>query len=126
MCIRDRSKNAVYFVDREDRLVGVNRQSSQPLTSMPIQDYALHLSNNLTDRICLSTTTGRVACFTEARIELGTLPMPTPGGFAWLLFPKTELATDFATFHQNPGRRPIMPDVPKTDPAAEGDGAAAP
>ena len=120
------SKNAVYFVDREDRLVGVNRQSSQPLTSMPIQDYALHLSNNLTDRICLSTTTGRVACFTEARIELGTLPMPTPGGFAWLLFPKTELATDFATFHQNPGRRPIMPDVPKTDPAAESDGAASP
>ena len=37
-----------------------------------------------------------------------------------------ELATDFATFHQNPGRRPIMPDVPKTDPAAEGDGAATP
>ena len=120
------SKHAVYFVDREDRLVGVNRQTSQLLTSLAIPDYSLHLSNNLTDRVYLSTSTGRVACFSEARIELGTVPIPTPGGLAWLVIPRSEVAADFATFHQNPGRRPIMPDVPKTDPAVDDPANAVP
>ncbi len=113
------SKNSVYYIDRDDRLVAVNRQTGQPATSMEVQNYSMHLRNNLTDRVYLSTAVGRVACFAESRIEVGTLPVPTPGGFAWLLFPRSEVVADFATFHQNPDRRPIMSDVPKTDAAAE-------
>jgi outer membrane protein assembly factor BamB len=117
------SENAVYFVDINDRLVSVNRSTASNPIVTPVREYSIHLNNRLTDRVYLSTASGRVACFTETRIELGVLPLPSAGCLTWLLYPKAELSPEFAAYHQNPGRRPLMPDVPKSDaplPAAEG------
>lgn len=123
------SENAVYFVDINGRLVAVNRLTATNPIVTPVQEYTIHLNNDLTDRVYLSTTSGRVACFTESRIELGALPVPVAGCLTWLLYPRAELAPEFAAYHQNPGGRPLMPDVPKKDPpvpAADGDAPEAP
>jgi len=118
------SENAVHFVDINDRLVSVNRMTASNPIVTPAREYSIHLNNRLTDRVYLSTTSGRVACFTETRIELGGLPLPSAGCLTWLLYPKAELSPEFASYHQNPGRRPLMPDVPQSDgpmPAAQED-----
>lgn len=121
------SENAVYYVDINDRVVSVSRKRAGNPVVTPTRDYSIQINNNLTDRVYLSTTSGRVACFTESRIELGILPLVAGGGFSWLLYPMNELAPEFAVYHQNPGQRPISTDVPRKDPAlpaASGDAAA--
>jgi hypothetical protein len=121
------SENAVFFVDINDQLVSVNRKSADNPIMTPVRDYTIHLNNRVTDRVYRSTESGRVACFTESRIELGPLPLPNAGGLTWLLYPRAELSAEFATYHQNPGQRPLMPDVPKTDgPRPAADEAEAP
>lgn len=111
------SENAVYYLDTYDRVVSVSRDHAGNSAMTPTQEYTLRINNRLTDRVYLSTASGRVACFTESRIELGALPVPGPGGLGWLIYPQSQLAPDFARYHQHPGGRPIMPDVSKHDPA---------
>ncbi len=111
------SENAVYFVDLNDRVVSASRDFAGIAVVTPTREYTIPINNGLTDRVYLSTESGRVACFTESRIELGTMPIPALGGVTWVLYPMTELSPDFAVYHQDPNRRPIMPDVPKKDPA---------
>ena len=101
------SENAVYVVNLNGELLAVNRETGKEPRVFPVRDYAIHVSNNLTDRVYLSTESGRVACFTESRIELGAMMFPAAGCVSWLLYPKTELAPEFAAYHQNPGNRPL-------------------
>jgi outer membrane protein assembly factor BamB len=112
------SKQAVYFVDINDRVVAVSREHAGSPVVTPTREYTIHINNSLTDRVFLSTAFGRVACFAEERLKVGALAIPAPGGLSWLVYPESELSPDFAEYHQHPRNRPIMPDVPKTDPAA--------
>jgi outer membrane protein assembly factor BamB len=109
--------NAAYYVDRNDRVVSVSREHGGNPFTTATREYSIHINNSLTDRIYLCTASGRMACFTESRIELGTLPVPSPAGLSWIVYPKTALAPDFAEYHQNPGLRPIEANVPSSDPA---------
>ena len=111
------SENAIYLVNLNDELLAVNRKTGKEPRVFPVRDYSIHVVNNLTDRVYLSTESGRVACFTESRIELGAMMLPAAGCVSWLLYPKSELAAEFAAYHQNPNGRPLTVDVPKTDPA---------
>jgi len=109
------SENAAYFVDKNDRVVAVSRANAGSRVVTPTREFTIHINNALTDRVYLSTAGGRVACFTESRIQVGAMPVPSAGGISWLLYPQAELAPEFARYHRNPGARPIMPDVPKVD-----------
>lgn len=111
------SENTAYFVDLNDRVVSVSREHGGSPIVTPTRDYTIHINNSLTDRVYLSTASGRVACFTESRIEVGALPVPIIGAPTWMIYPLQELSPEFASYHQNPGARPIMPDVIKKDPA---------
>lgn len=112
------SEASTYFVDYHDRVVSVDREDGENRTVTPTRDYSIHINNQLTDRVFVSTQSGRIACFTETRVELGSLMLPTPICATWLAYPKALLTPEFAVYHQNPGARPLMPDVPKTDPPA--------
>lgn len=111
------SENTAYFVDLNDRVVSVSREHGGSPVVTPTRDYTIHVNNSLTDRVYLSTASGRVACFTESRIEIGAMPVPISGAPTWMIYPLQELSPEFASYHQNPGARPIMPDVIKKDPA---------
>jgi len=120
------SENAAYYVDKNDRVVGVSRLNAGNPVVTPTRDFTIHVNNTLTDRVYLSTASGRVACFTESRIQVGALPVPFFAGLSWVVYPEAELSPDFARYHRNPGARPIMPDVPKVDqplPSADADAA---
>lgn len=112
------SENTAYFVDLNDRVVSVSRDHGGSPVVTPTRDYTIHINNSLTDRVYLSTASGRVACFTESRIEVGVLPVPIIGAPTWMIYPLQELSPEFASYHQNPGARPIMPDVFKKDPVS--------
>jgi outer membrane protein assembly factor BamB len=112
------SENTAYFVDLNDRVVSVSREHGGSPIVTPTRDYTIHINNSLTDRVYLSTASGRVACFTESRIEVSAMPVPIFGAPTWMIYPLQELAPEFATYHQHPGARPIMPDVLKKDPVA--------
>lgn len=123
------SENAAYFVDKNDRVVAVSRLNAGSPVVTPTRDFTIHVNNTLTDRVYLSTAGGRVACFTESRIQVGALPVPLLAGLTWIVYPQAALAPDFARYHRNPEARPIMPDVPELDPAppaAEGDAVEMP
>ena len=47
------------------------------------------------------------------------MPVPIFGAPTWMIYPLQELSPEFASYHQNPGARPIMPDVLKKDPAVD-------
>jgi outer membrane protein assembly factor BamB len=112
------SRNAVHFINGIGELVSVNRETAESRVSIPVRDYTIQIANDLTDRIYMSTSSGRVVCMAEQRFEMGVMPIPVAGALSWIFYPKQELAPEFATYHQNPGRRPLMPDVPKRDAAA--------
>ena len=113
------SENTAYFVDLNDRVVSVSREHGGSPIVTPTRDYTIHINNSLTDRVYLSTASGRVACFTESRIEVSAMPVPIFGAPTWMIYPFQELSPEFASYHQNPGARPIMPDVIKKDPVAD-------
>lgn len=117
--------NAAYFVDINDQVVSVSRENADSPMATPTRDYQIRINNCLTDRVFLCTDSGRVACFTESRIQIGALPFPAAGGLTWLYYPQTALSPDFAVYHQNPGGRPLMPDVPKHDPPIPAEDGAA-
>ena len=117
------SEHVVYAIDNGGRLIACLRTTAEVIESHNVPEYSRHISNGLTDRVYLGTSAGQIACYAEKRVELGVLPLPLGGGFTWVLYPESELAPDFASFHQHPEDQPIMPDVPETTPAAVSVGA---
>ena len=85
------TNRAVYVIDSAGRLVTVNRKTGNIVAQTMYSDLSVPIRNSLTDRVYLSTTSGRVVCLKESGI-------------------------DFPIYHQNPQRKPIMPEVAK--PAA--------
>ena len=120
------SESTLYYVDLYDRLIGVDRNSAEPVFSMELDEHGLRPFNDRTDRVLTITQSGRVTSFAERRIEFGIVAIPAGGGITWAVTPKAELTFDFARFHRNPGERPISPEVPAKDPKpaapAEGQG----
>lgn len=95
------TKKAVYVVDSAGRLVTVNRRTGQVVAKEQYRDLTVPIRNSVTDRLYLSSTSGRVVCMKESGI-------------------------DFPIYHQNPQRSPIMPEVaqpalaqPATDAGVE-------
>lgn len=111
------SESSVFFTDRVGDIVSVGRASGSERLETKIPEFSIHVKNDLTDRVFVGTTNGRVACFTESRIELSLLPVPVAGAMLWVPYPRTELTPEFAAYHQNPGRQPVMPGIPESDPA---------
>jgi hypothetical protein len=110
---------AVYFIDDAGRLAAVNRESGTPLNEAATPGYSLHISNALTDRVYLGSSSGQVACFAEARVELGVLALPVGGALTFAIAPESLLSADFAKFHQHPGGQPIMPEVSPAGPESD-------
>ena len=87
------TNKAVYVIDSAGRLVTVNRRTGKVAAESHYPGLDVPLHNSVTDRVYLSSTSGRVVCMKESDI-------------------------DFPIYHQNPERSPIMPEVAK--PAAAG------
>lgn len=87
------TNRAVYVIDSAGRLVTVNRKTGKIVAQTMYSDLSVPIRNSLTDRVYLSTTSGRVVCLKESGI-------------------------DFPIYHQNPQRKPIMPDVAKPSATA--------
>lgn len=120
------SESTLYYTDLYGRLIGVNRNSAEPVFSMEMDEAGVLPFNDRTDRVLAITQSGRVTSFAERRIEFGIMAIPVGGGITWAVTPKAELSVDFARYHRNPGERPISPEVPAKDPKpaapAEGQG----
>ncbi|MCA9057423.1 MAG: PQQ-binding-like beta-propeller repeat protein, partial [Planctomycetaceae bacterium] len=81
----------VYAVDSSNRLLQIDRETGTTLKHLDLHEYSMGIQNEVTDRLYFVTSSGRVLC-------LGVQ------------------GEDFATYHQNPERRPIMPEVPEKEP----------
>lgn len=110
-------QSTVYYVDLNDQVVSVGREHGGSPVVTPTRDYTIHVNNSLTDRVFLSTASGRVACFTESRIMVSVMPFPIFGPPAWLTYPSQEVTPDPAAYYQIPRHRPISTDVLEKDPA---------
>ena len=86
------TEKAVYVLDSAGRLVTVNRKTGQVVAKEQHRDLSIPIRNSVTDRVYLSSTSGRVVCMKESGI-------------------------DFPIYHQNPQRSPIMPEVAEPAPA---------
>jgi outer membrane protein assembly factor BamB len=80
------SQDYVYAMDITNRLLKINRASAELEHHVTLNDHTFRLSNGLTDRIFLATASGTVVCLAED-------------------------GSDFATYHQRPGRQPLMPEL---------------
>lgn len=87
------TEKAVYVVDSSGRLLTVDRKTGEVVEITPIPEMNVPIRNSLTDRIYLSSTSGRVVCMKESGIDL-------------------------PIYHQNPKRSPIMPEIAEPAPAA--------
>lgn len=124
------SGNRVYAVDNAQRLAIIDRHTSSVLKRIPVRGYSHPLRNLLTDRIYLISDSGHIVCLAETGSDF---PVSIDGRdfdsrglmTVWNRFPVlsvTRSHSEFATYHQNPQRKPVMPDVPateKTSPPAE-------
>ncbi|MEY3176489.1 MAG: hypothetical protein RLZZ436_4403 [Planctomycetota bacterium] len=113
------SDNVVYCLDRNGTVLAVNRDTAEVLGEQRLPDSDIQIFNDRTDRVIVSTLSGRVSAWAETRVMLGLMPLPTPAGLTWLLGPESELNPEFARFHRNPEARPVMPEVPAQDPQPE-------
>ena len=87
------TEKAVYVVDSSGRLLTVDRKTGEVVEITQIPGMNVPIRNSLTDRIYLSSTSGRVVCMKESGIDL-------------------------PIYHQNPKRSPIMPEIAEPAPAA--------
>ena len=87
------TQKAVYVIDSAARLVTANRKTGKVIAKEQFPDLTVPIRNSVTDRLYLSSTSGRVVCMKESGI-------------------------DFPIYHQNPQRSPIMPEVANPAPAA--------
>lgn len=88
------SATRVYAVDLSRRLVVIDRNTADVLGRISLIDHRIVVRNGSTDRIYVSTPSGNVVCLAEK-------------------------GSNFATYHNNPDREPILPVVPATAPATE-------
>ena len=87
------SENAVYVLDSSGRLLTVDRKTGEVLEKTEFPGLNVPIRNSVTDRLYLSSTSGRVVCLSESGV-------------------------DFPIYHQNPKRSPIMPGIAEPAPAA--------
>jgi len=107
--------NSVYCVDRNGSILAINQETAEILGKQRLADSDIRIFNDRTDRVIVSTLSGRVSAWTETRVMLGLIPLPTPAGLTWVLGPEAEVSPEFAKFHRNPQARPVMPEVPDAD-----------
>lgn len=92
----------VYAVDSLDNLLKLSAKNGQLVTTLPLNGYRFHVSNNRTDRIFMATSTGLVLSMREANRA-------------------------FPIYHRYPERRPLLPtfapDVP-VEPSGDADSDA--
>jgi len=79
----------LYGVDRNRRIVAIRRDNGSVIGRTPINGYALHYQNSLTDRLYFASQFGELMCL------------------------KSE-DTEFAVYHQRPEKQPLDVDVPAT------------
>lgn len=111
--------NAIYCLDRNGTVLAVNRETSEVLGEQRLPEAEIRIFNDRTDRVIMSTLSGRVSAWAESRVMLGLMPLPTPAGLTWVLGPEAEVSAEFAKFHSSPQARPVMPEVPDQEPPAE-------
>lgn len=92
------TENAVYVTDSSGRLLTVDRKTGDVIDKDQFPGLNVPIRNSVTDRLYLSSTSGRVVCLKESGI-------------------------DFPIYHQNPKRSPIMPEIAEPAPAAAADAA---
>ncbi|MDO5112944.1 MAG: PQQ-binding-like beta-propeller repeat protein, partial [Planctomycetia bacterium] len=63
------SKNRIYAMDKHDSLIILDRVSGQKISSIPITNIGIRLTNSQTDRIYLATETGLLQCLRESALE---------------------------------------------------------
>ena len=80
----------VFGIDRNHRLVAVERLDARIAGRVSVNDYRVHHMNSLTDRLYLVSTSGELLCLKPANSE-------------------------FAEYHQRPGREPLNVSVPLHD-----------
>lgn len=95
------TETRVYTVDVTQRLTILNRKTGAVEGRLPIPGHSIRIRNNLTDRIYLSTESGGIMCLAEK-------------------------GSQFASYHQNPDRQPVMPGIPDTDPVQTEESADSP
>lgn len=103
--------NAAYCLDRNGSVLALSRETAEVIGDQRLPDADLHVFNDRTDRVIVSTLSGRVSAWAETRVMVGFLPLPTPGGLTWLLAPEAEVNAEFAKFHRSPEARPVMPAI---------------
>lgn len=84
---------AFYVIDSSERLLTVDRKSGAVVAKAQYPGLTVPVRNSVTDRLYLSSASGRVVCLKESGI-------------------------DFPIYHQNPERSPIMPEIAEPAPAA--------
>lgn len=87
------SENAVYVIDSSGHLLTLDRKTGEIVAKADFPGLDLPIRNSVTDRLYLSSTSGRVVCLKESGV-------------------------DFPIYHQNPKRSPIMPGIAEPAPAA--------
>jgi outer membrane protein assembly factor BamB len=103
--------NAAYCLDRNGTVLSVSRDTAEVLGEQRLPGAEIHVFNDRTDRVIVSTLSGRVSAWAEVRVQVGLLPLPGPAGLTWVLAPEAELNAEFAKFHRSPEARPVMPEI---------------
>ncbi|MFN9720476.1 MAG: PQQ-binding-like beta-propeller repeat protein [Planctomycetota bacterium] len=119
------SDSSVYFSDRVNNIVSVGRAFGTERLETAATEFTVRVKNELTDRIFVGTTNGRVVCFNESRIELSVMPLPMAGAMMWIPYPGQQLSAAPAKYHRNPENQPITVSVPDSDPATPAEPSAA-
>lgn len=86
------SENRIYTSDISNNLVILDRADLSPLNSVPLRGYTIRVENDRTDRIVMSTPQGTVISLRE-------------------------LGSEYPIFHNQPERRPILPELAPEVPA---------
>lgn len=89
------SDNRVYARDESNNLLVLDRENGQLIGFVNMREYTMHVSNDRTDRLFLSS----------------------PGGTVIAL---REIGSEYPSYHLNPERRPILPEfAPEEEGEAE-------
>jgi outer membrane protein assembly factor BamB len=79
------SLDNIYASDASGHVMIIDHADGAPLGAIPLPDFEIRVTNDRTDRLFLSTTTGLLICLRETGLE-------------------------FPLYHKYPERRPILPD----------------
>ncbi|MBL8816416.1 MAG: PQQ-binding-like beta-propeller repeat protein [Planctomyces sp.] len=95
------SKTRVFALDNANRILSINRETGSIEANVSTASFPISVRNLLTDRLYFANNSGQVVCLAEK-------------------------GTAFATYHQNRGRQPIMPEGLNADPEPAAEPAPTP